>query len=206
MQNPQMPNMPGAGSMSDSLEFVKNLWGNMGVPGIAAPTLSVDDLDKKIKDLKAVEIWLNVNTSMVRGSIQALEVQRATLTALKSMSEAMASQGNPFAAFAQQQQQQQQQEAAQPAAVAPEGEAGAAQGAPGAGASGDAAAAAAMGMANPALWWGMMQEQFQQALAQAVQANAAAAAPSPAQDGGADEKPSGGASRPPKPHAKRKAD
>jgi hypothetical protein len=201
MQNPQMPNMPGAGSMSDSLEFVKNLWGNMGVPGIAAPTLSVDDLDKKIKDLKAVEIWLNVNTSMVRGSIQALEVQRATLTALKSMSEAMASQGNPFAAFAQQ-----QQEAAQQAAVAPEGEAGAAQGGPAAGASGDAAATAAMGMANPALWWGMMQEQFQQALAQAAQANAAAAAPSPAQDGSADEKPSGGAPKSQKPHAKRKAD
>lgn len=201
MQNPQMPNMPGAGSMSDSLEFVKNLWGNMGVPGIAAPTLSVDDLDKKIKDLKAVEIWLNVNTSMVRGSIQALEVQRATLTALKSMSEAMASQGNPFAAFAQ------QQDAAQPAAAAPEGEAGAAQGGPGPGASGDAATAA-MGMANPALWWGMMQEQFQQALAQAVQANAAAssAAPSAAQDGGADEKPSGGAPKSQKPHAKRKAD
>lgn len=197
MQNPHMPNMPGAGTMSDSLEFVKNLWGNMGVPGVAAPTLSVDDLDKKIKDLKAVEIWLNVNTSMVRGSIQALEVQRATLAALKSMGEAMAGQGNPFAAFAQ-------QAASQPAGPAQDAQADAPTA--GAGApSGDASAA--MGMANPAMWWTVMQEQFQQALAQAVSANAAAGAAAPAapDDEPQADKPSGAAPSK-KPHAKRKAD
>ena len=196
MQNPQMPNMPGAGTMSDSLEFVKNLWGNMGVPGIAAPTLSVDDLDKKIKDLKAVEIWLNVNTSMVRGTIQALEVQRATLTALKSMGEAMASQGNPFAAFAQ-------QSAASPtAAPAPEAPAQGEAEQPQAGGTGGEAAAA-MGMANPAMWWAMMQEQFQQALAQAVAGSAGAAGAAPPDGGQAEDKPAGApASK--KPHAKRK--
>lgn len=199
MQNPQMPNMPGAGAMSDSLEFVKNLWGNMGVPGIAAPTLSVDDLDKKIKDLKAVEIWLNVNTSMVRGSIQALEVQRATLDALKSMGEAMAGQGNPFAAFAQQAAAQPGAASAAPAGQPP-GEADQQAAAP-------AEAAAAMGMANPAMWWAMMQEQFQQALAQAVSANAAAAAAPAAQDGGKPEdKPAPGAAPSSKPHARRKAE
>ncbi|HEY1042473.1 MAG TPA: PhaM family polyhydroxyalkanoate granule multifunctional regulatory protein [Telluria sp.] len=202
MQNPQMPNMPGAGAMSDSLEFVKNLWGNMGVPGISAPTLSVDDLDKKIKDLKAVEIWLNVNTSMVRGSIQALEVQRATLAALHSMGEAMAGQGNPFAAFAQ-------QAAAQPgAAPAPTASAGQSQGDADQQPAAAPDATAAMGMANPAMWWSMMQEQFQHALAQAVSANAAAAAAAPAaQDGGqAEDKPASGAAPSSKPHAKRKAD
>ena len=203
MQNPQMPNMPGAGAMSDSLEFVKNLWGNMGVPGISAPTLSVDDLDKKIKDLKAVEIWLNVNTSMVRGSIQALEVQRATLAALKSMGEAMAGQGNPFAAFAQ--QPPAQPGAAPAAAAAPSGQP---QGDADKQAEAPADAAAAMGMANPAMWWSMMQEQFQHALAQAVSANAAAATAAPvAQDGGQPEdKPASGAAPSSKPRAKRKAD
>lgn len=88
MQN--MPNMSGAGAVTDTLEFVKNLWGGMGVPGMAAPTLSVDDLDKKITDLKAVEAWLALNSSMVRGTIQALEVQRGTLAALKSMGDAFA--------------------------------------------------------------------------------------------------------------------
>lgn len=88
MQN--MPNMSGTGAVTDTLEFVKNLWGGMGVPGMAAPTLSVDDLDKKITDLKAVEAWLALNSSMVRGTIQALEVQRGTLAALQSMGDAFA--------------------------------------------------------------------------------------------------------------------
>ncbi|NML62720.1 hypothetical protein HHL21_16865 [Massilia sp. RP-1-19] len=90
MPNSAMPNMSGAGAVTDTLEFVKNLWGGMGVPGMAAPTLSVDDLDKKITDLKAVEAWLALNSSMVRGTIQALEVQRGTLAALKSMGDAFA--------------------------------------------------------------------------------------------------------------------
>lgn len=85
------PNMPGAGVVTDTLDFVKNLWGAMNVPGVtnfpgmAAPTLSVDELDKKINDLKAVEAWLNLNMGMLRGSIQALEVQRGTIATLKSM-------------------------------------------------------------------------------------------------------------------------
>mgnify|MGYP003407964150 FL=1 len=90
MQNSPMPNMSGAGAVTDTLEFVKNLWGGMGVPGMTAPTLSVDDLDKKITDLKAVEAWLSLNSTMVRGTIQALEVQRGTLAALKSMGDAFA--------------------------------------------------------------------------------------------------------------------
>ena len=91
MPMPQMPNIPGAAVMTDTLDFVKNLWGSMGVvPGIAAPTLSVDELDKKINDLRAVEAWLNLNSSMVRGSIQALEVQRNTIATLKSMGKTLA--------------------------------------------------------------------------------------------------------------------
>ncbi|HZX29342.1 MAG TPA: PhaM family polyhydroxyalkanoate granule multifunctional regulatory protein, partial [Telluria sp.] len=96
MLKPQMPNIPGAGVVTDTLDFVKNLWGSMGVPGVnlaavATPTLSVEELDKKIADLKAVEAWLNVNMSMVRGTVQALEVQRGTIATLKSMGAALAS-------------------------------------------------------------------------------------------------------------------
>ena len=95
MANPQMPQMPGAAVVTDTLDFVKNLWGSMsvpgmGVPGITAPTMSVEELDKKINDLKAVEAWLNLNTSMLRGSIQALEVQRGTIATLKSMGASLA--------------------------------------------------------------------------------------------------------------------
>jgi hypothetical protein len=95
MANPNPPNIPGAASMTDSLEFVKNLWGSMGVPGmnvpgLAVPSLAPEDLDKKIADLKAVESWLNVNMTMLRGTIQALEVQRTTLATLKTMSASFA--------------------------------------------------------------------------------------------------------------------
>jgi hypothetical protein len=85
MQNPF--EQPGASGMNDPLGFVKKLWGDMQLPGMVTPTLSVDDLDKQIKDLKTVESWLNVNMNMLRGTIQALEVQRATISALKSMGE-----------------------------------------------------------------------------------------------------------------------
>ncbi|HTD06073.1 PhaM family polyhydroxyalkanoate granule multifunctional regulatory protein [Undibacterium sp.] len=77
--------MPGMTAMNDTLAFVKKLWGGMQVPGMVAPTVSMDDLDKKIKDLKTVESWLNVNMNMLRGTIQALEVQRATIATLNSM-------------------------------------------------------------------------------------------------------------------------
>ncbi len=90
MLKPPSQTVPG---MTDTLEFVKNLWGGMGVPGMSAPgapALSTDDLDKRITDLKAVESWLNLNLTMLRTSIQALEVQRGTLATLKSMSESMA--------------------------------------------------------------------------------------------------------------------
>jgi hypothetical protein len=94
MLKPSAP-MPG---MTDTLDFVKNLWGSMhipgaglpGMPGMATPPMSTDDLEKRIADLKAVESWLNLNLTMLRGTIQALEVQRGTLATLKSMGASMA--------------------------------------------------------------------------------------------------------------------
>ncbi|MFZ6751855.1 PhaM family polyhydroxyalkanoate granule multifunctional regulatory protein [Undibacterium sp. Dicai25W] len=80
----------GLNSMSDPLGFIKNLWGSMNIPGMVAPPMSLDELDKKIKDLKTVESWLNVNMNMLRGTIQALEVQRATIAALQSLGESFA--------------------------------------------------------------------------------------------------------------------
>ena len=74
----------------DPFDFSRFLGGNMGfgMPGIVTPTLDVDELDKKIKDLKAVEGWLSMNLSMLQMSIQGLEVQRNTLSSLKAMGEA----------------------------------------------------------------------------------------------------------------------
>jgi hypothetical protein len=201
-----MPNIPGAAVMTDTLDFVKNLWGSMGVvPGIAAPTLSIDELDKKINDLKAVEAWLNLNSSMVRGSIQALEVQRNTIATLKSMGKSLASavqqpgdkdtkslfETIPYAsAFFQH-----AAEALQPAAPGPapkeqqangnKAEASATPAAPEPAPQPEAPAAAptqapagandamaAAGLANPSVWWNLLQEQFKQAVTGAMSAEA----------------------------------
>jgi hypothetical protein len=179
------PTIPG---MTDSLEFVKNLWGSMNVPGMGVPgmtgaPLSTDDLDKKIADLKAVESWLNLNTTMLRGTIQALEVQRGTLATLKTMSAHMAQAmeqgteqaaqfaqfftqpqgaGTASAASQQKQQQGQSQQAAQ---------AGASQG-----------AAAPVPAAAAVAWWNLLQDQFKQAVESAMSPESMAGAAAVAQN------------------------
>jgi len=77
------------GSAQDPLEFVRNMWSNMGfsLPGMITPTLDVDELDKRIGDLKAVEHWLKMNLNALQMTTQGLEMQRATLAAIKAMSE-----------------------------------------------------------------------------------------------------------------------
>src|SRR5690606_94799 len=95
----------------DPLEFVRGMWNSMGfsLPGMVTPTLDIDELDKRIADLKAVEGWLKMNLNMLQMSTQGLEMQRAALAAVKAMSEharESAEQGgegdatNPFAGAA----------------------------------------------------------------------------------------------------------
>ncbi|MGK5057987.1 PhaM family polyhydroxyalkanoate granule multifunctional regulatory protein [Janthinobacterium sp. LB2P49] len=187
MANPQMPQMPGAAVVTDTLDFVKNLWGSMsvpgmGMPGITAPTMSVEELDKKISDLKAVEAWLNLNISMLRGSIQALEVQRGTIATLKSMGASLAAaitqpgasektvfESVPYAsAFFQQAAPAAPAPAPKPApAPAPE---------PAAAAPSDADSQAAAQLANPSAWWNLLQDQFKQAVSTAMSPDAGSAA------------------------------
>lgn len=77
--------------MPDGMDFMKQMWGSwsesMNLPGVMTPTLDVEEIDRRINDLKTVEHWLNVNLGMLRNTIQALEVQRATLSTLKSFSQ-----------------------------------------------------------------------------------------------------------------------
>lgn len=60
------------------------------VPEIVAPLMNVEELDRRITDLRAVEQWLKLNLSMLQSTIQAFEVQRSTLATLRA-----------FGAFAQ---------------------------------------------------------------------------------------------------------
>ena len=77
-------------TLNDPMDFIKNMWGNMGfsLPGMVTPTVDTDELGKRITDLKAVEGWLKSNLSLLQMSIQALEMQRATLMAFQQMSQA----------------------------------------------------------------------------------------------------------------------
>lgn len=76
-------------STQDPLDFVRNMWNNIGfpLPGMVTPTLDIDELDKRIQDLKAVEHWLKMNLNMLQMTTQGLEMQRAALAAVKAMSE-----------------------------------------------------------------------------------------------------------------------
>lgn len=78
------------GAMGDPMEFIRNMWGNMGfsLPGMVTPTVDTDELGKRIADLKAVEGWLKSNLSLLQMTIQGLEMQRATLMAFQQMSQA----------------------------------------------------------------------------------------------------------------------
>lgn len=190
------PPMQNAG-MTDTLEFVKNLWGGMnipgvGVPGMSGPSLSTDELDKKITDLKAVESWLNLNLGMLRGTIQALEVQRGTLATLKAMGDSMAqamqragsdpAMAAPFTQFF-----------AQAAAAPPPPPPPAPSPAPEAAATGkEGGEPGGPGNAMPAAvaWWNLLQEQFRQAVASAI--------PTP---GAGSETPADGAAKPAEPKA-----
>jgi hypothetical protein len=161
--------------MTDTLEFVKNLWGGMGipgtnmpslnVPGMVMPTVSVDEIRKKISDLKAVESWLELNMNMLRGMIQALEVQAATISTLKSMGDALNATVNAGAANLNSSARATAPAAEPPppkathkASLAPE---------PTSRDEADAASLTAP-LVNAAAWWNMLQDQFRHAVDNAM--------------------------------------
>ena len=79
-----------AGSATQSIPQLPNLgsW--------VAPTLNVEELDKRIQELKAVQFWLDQNAAALKATIQALEVQKMTLATLKGMNFNMGDVANAF--------------------------------------------------------------------------------------------------------------
>ena len=59
-----------------------------------APTFNVEDLEKRIQELKAVHFWLDQNTRALSATIQALEVQKMTLATLQGMNLSMGDVAN----------------------------------------------------------------------------------------------------------------
>jgi flagellar capping protein FliD len=181
---PPFPGFPGV----PPAEMLDRMWGMMRLtpfgsafpgsePGIAqglgpslsmmsdimTPLTNIEELDKRITDLRAVEQWLKLNLSMLQSAIQAMEVQRATLSTLRA-----------FGAFAQSQM------SPPPAAEAPRTSSKAST----ADASASSGSAEGSDNAPPppppgfdaSAWWNLLQAQFNQ-LAQFAMTQPAGAAP-----------------------------
>jgi hypothetical protein len=88
----------GFGKFVPGFDFLQSLVKNAGsaLPGIGqwvAPTLDPAELDKRIGELRTVHYWLEQNARMLAATIQALEVQRMTLSTLQSMNVQMSELG-----------------------------------------------------------------------------------------------------------------
>ena len=166
----------GFGRFVPGFDFLQNIakGASQGVPQLpnlsnwVAPTLNVEELEKRISELKAVHFWLDQNGKALGATIQALEVQKMTLSTLQGMNFNMGDVANALklktgetvAGAAQQ---------AGAAAGAVSDAAGAAvrkatakSGKPGKAADG------AAGAVDPMQWWGALTNQFQEIAANAM--------------------------------------
>lgn len=105
-----------------------------------APTMDVEEIERRIQDLRAVHFWLDQNTKALAATIQALEVQKMTLAALRRMNVSLQDMAEAFRI--------RPEEAQAPAAAS------------------DAATAAAAATAepppvDPMQWWSALTQQFQ---------------------------------------------
>ena len=108
MSQANTPAFPDFGKLVPGFDFLQNLTrqatggANPSAPqlpslgGWIAPTLNVEELDKRIQELKAVQFWLDQNAAALKATIQALELQKMTLATLKGMNFNMAEIANAF--------------------------------------------------------------------------------------------------------------
>ena len=154
-----------------------------------APTISVEELEKRVEELKAVQFWLEQNSRALSATIQALEVQKMTLATLKGMNFSMGDVANAFKLKTADTVMSGVQKAADTVSGAAEAVAGAAARVTGRAAAeeeapdetdaepaakakpkakGKTAAAAEPAVVDPMQWWGALTSQFQQIAANAL--------------------------------------
>jgi hypothetical protein len=170
-----MADAPAFTKLVPGFEFLQGLVKNAGsaLPNIGqwvAPTLNPEELEKRIEELRTVQFWLEQNARMLGATIQALEVQRMTLSTLKTMNVQMDDlreslkirmPGTDKAA------PEAEAEPPTPAAKAPRktGQAKAAR-----------PSAAATPPVDPMQWWGALTKQFTQLATSAMKDSATDAA------------------------------
>ncbi|MEI2415407.1 PhaM family polyhydroxyalkanoate granule multifunctional regulatory protein [Orrella sp. JC864] len=91
-QGPELSGNP----LLASMEMMRHAWSSLaGAGGLAqsmpmTPPLNLEELERRIADLRTVENWLQMNLSLLSSTIQGLEVQRATIATLRSFADGMA--------------------------------------------------------------------------------------------------------------------
>ena len=153
-----------------------------------APTISVEELEKRVEELKAVQFWLEQNSRALAATIQALEVQKMTLATLKGMNFSMGDVANAFKLKTADTVMSGVQKAADTVSGAAGAVAGAAARVTGRAAAEEAPdetdaepasaakaqpkakgkAAAESAVVDPMQWWGALTSQFQQIAANAM--------------------------------------
>ena len=206
-------------------DFLKNLTspaasgGAGAVPGMpslsswVAPTLSVEEVEKRIQELKAVQYWLEQNGHALRATIQALEVQKMTLSTLRGMNVHMEDLANAFTRSANPAAEPATaahvpraapapapKPTAAPVAAANDEDEGESEGDAGVdakpAAQGSSKADSAAGVVDPMQWWGALTQQFQHIASSALQEAAKLGAPPDAtKKAAAPEAPTGAAAK-----------
>ena len=150
-------------SLVPGFDFLQNLVKGAGsaMPSIGqwvAPTLDPAELTKRIDELKTVQFWLEQNARMLAATIQALEVQRMTLSTLKTM--------NVQVKDLQEAMKIKLPEVAAPAPAAT----------PEAAADAETEAEKPAGVVDPMQWWGALTKQFTELATEAIKEGSAHAA------------------------------
>lgn len=73
-----------SGGLFETMELMRKAWTSFALPPSVAPTIDPEEVERRIAELKTVEQWLVMNLTMLRGTIQALEIQQNTLAALNA--------------------------------------------------------------------------------------------------------------------------
>lgn len=162
-------NLPFA-KLVPGFDFLQGLVKNAGsaMPSIGqwvAPTLNPEELEKRIEELRTVQFWLEQNARMLAATIQALEVQRMTLSTLKTMNVPLAQLRDSLKV-----REPQAEEAAPAAAPAPRKRT--------ARKPSPAELVAPPGVVDPMQWWGALTKQFTQLATTAMKDSAGDAAKS----------------------------
>jgi hypothetical protein len=72
-------------SSKEFWESLQKMWNpaSFPMPGMFVPTMSVEEVEKRIVELQSVENWLKMNLTFLQMTIKTLEMQKSALQAIQ---------------------------------------------------------------------------------------------------------------------------